>query len=169
MKKIGFITMLIVLLVGTYTLMAADAMEKANEKAPQKLSEVSEAVQPRLQGMDLVKLGEYQTVSGILKTDKDEWFLETEDGVYEIHFGDHDYREKIGLKPEVDRKAEVIGFVYHQEGKKEIDIAACNMKFEGKEYRFRERDGTPLWQGEGALQQNQRKMESERMQLRKRN
>ncbi len=168
MKRFSFIITLVVLLIGAYTLMAADIMEKAKENAPEKLSEVSEAVQPRLQGRELVELGELKTVSGVLKTDEEEWFLETEEGLYEIHFGDHNYREKIGLKPEAGKKAEVIGFVYQQEGIKEIDIAACNMNFEGKEFRFRERDGTPLWQGEGALQEHHRRIESERMRQRKR-
>ncbi len=104
-------------------------------------------VELRLRGRDFVRLGELGSVSGTLKMDKGEWFLLTDDNIYEIHLGDHEHREKTGIKLEEGKVAEVTGFIYAQEDAAYIDIAVCTIKLNDNKYRFREDDGTPLWQG----------------------
>lgn len=104
----------------------------------------------RLRGRDIVRLGKLTELTGTLKPEKGEWFVETEDGaVYEIHLGDHKHRAETGIALEKGKTATVSGFLYQQEGNEIIDIAVCTVKLDGKEYRFREDDGTPLWRGSG--------------------
>jgi hypothetical protein len=104
----------------------------------------------QLRGRDFVRLGELGTVTGTLKPDKGEWFLHTEENIYEIHLGDHEHRAKTGIKLEEGKTAQATGFIYTQEGSETIDISVCTIVLDEKEYRFREDDGTPLWQGCGS-------------------
>lgn len=103
----------------------------------------------RLRGRDFVRLGEFGNISGTLKPDRGEWFLQTEELLYEIHLGDHEHRAKTGIKLEEGKKGEVTGYIYAQEGSEIIDVAVCTIVLDGKEYRFRNDDGTPLWRGRG--------------------
>ncbi len=103
-----------------------------------------------LRGRDFVRLGTLITVTGTLKPERGEWFLISGDKVYEIHLGDHEHRAKTGIKLAEGRAASVKGFMYKQEGVDEIDIAVCTVIVDGKEYRFRENDGTPLWRGQSS-------------------
>ncbi len=66
----------------------------------------------RLTGRDFVQLGQIQLISGNLLYMDGEWFVQTESHTYEIHLGDHDYRENLNIGLEVGKKAFVYGFVY---------------------------------------------------------
>lgn len=102
-----------------------------------------------LRGRDFVRLGQKDTLSGTVTQIKGEWYLITPEKKYELHLGDHNHRKRIGIQLSENAEIKVTGFVYHQENQKIIDIAVCTLILEGKEYRFRDDDGTPLWQGRG--------------------
>lgn len=108
------------------------------------------ATERELRGRDFVRMGEFIEITGTLKPERGEWFLIAGDGVYEIHLGDHSHRASTGITLEEGKKASVRGYVYKREGAGETDIAVCSVLIDGKEYRFREDDGTPLWKGQSA-------------------
>ncbi len=103
-----------------------------------------------LKGRDFVRLGERGTVEGILRPMRGEWFLAAYDAVYELHLGDHGHRAATDINLEEGKHAEVTGFIYAREGGDEADIAVCTILLGGKEYRFRDDDGAPLWRGSGS-------------------
>lgn len=117
----------------------------------------------RLTGRDFVKLGERRMVEGQLFYEDDEWFLQTEEMVYEVHMGDHDYREKIGLLLEDGQEASIYGFIYHD------DMAVISITVEKETYLLRTEEGTPLWgafggeQGEALMQRLERQEQLERI------
>ncbi len=117
--------------------------EQSRQHNPQQKAEAS------LRGRDFVRLGEIDTFSGIVTEIKGEWCLITADAKYELHLGDHNHREKTGIKLSEHAEIKVTGFVYSQEEIEIADIAVCIIIMDGKEYRFRDDDGTPLWQGRG--------------------
>lgn len=107
------------------------------------------ASDPVLRGRDLVRLGIRETVTGTLASMEGEWFLESEDGVYELHFGDHRHRAETGVVLEEGIEATVFGFILEDAPGDYSDLAVCSMVINGEVFRFREDDGTPLWRGQG--------------------
>lgn len=93
----------------------------------------------RLTGRDFVALGELHWIEGLLFTEDDEWFLRDDDEVYEVHLGDHTYREELGLHLEEGKEASIYGFLY------EDDMAVVSLTTDGETYYFRTEQGTPLW------------------------
>jgi hypothetical protein len=69
------------------------------------------ADEERLTGRELVKVGELKGVSGTLKSEAGEWFVETGSGLVEIHLGNHEYREKLGISLEDGDQVTVNGFM----------------------------------------------------------
>lgn len=106
----------------------------------------------RLKGRDFVRLGKMETLTGTLKRMRGEWFLTVKDVDHELHLGDHEHRAKTGIALEVGKTATVKGFVYKQEKSEQVDVAVCTITLDGKEYRFRNDDGSPLWRGRSAGQ-----------------
>ena|SRR5690554_890126 len=116
--------------------------------------------EPNLIGKDFVRLGEKQTVSGILLYEDGEWLIQTESGLlYEAHLGNHDHQEKIGLDLQEGQEARIYGFVYFD------DIAVVSLSINDKTYNFRTEDGSPLWaqsrMGSERLYQNRFRLEDE--------
>lgn len=104
----------------------------------------------RLRGRDFVRLGELKTLSGQLKPVHGEWYLVVDGVDHELHLGDHEHRAKTGIRLEKGKAAVVRGFVYRQEKVRYVDVAVCNITLDGREYRFRNDDGSPLWRGRSA-------------------
>ncbi len=101
-----------------------------------------------LTGRDFVELGELTTLTGILKSDRNEWMLVSDAASYEMHIGDHNHRAETGIRLTEGYTAKVKGFLYEQEGKDIGDIAVCSIVMDNVEYRFRDDEGNPLWAGQ---------------------
>jgi len=116
-----------------------------------------------LTGKDFVELGTMGIISGSLKYIDEEWFVQNEDEVYEIHLGDHDYREKnITFELQEDQEVVVCGYIYNS------DIAVVLISLKKYTYQCRKVEGTPLWarsSGSGLNQQFQ----EERLKIENRN
>ena len=96
-----------------------------------------------LTGRDLVKEGVFITSNGTLKYECPEWFLSTKDGPYQLHFGNKNYRSSTGIELVEGKQCKIEGIAA---GK---DIAVVSASMEGKTYTFRDKNGYPLWAGEG--------------------
>ncbi len=109
----------------------------------------------RLTGRDFIRLGELAEITGTLFYEDGEWFAEADDIIYEIHLGDHDYREEIGLDLQEGQEALVSGYLYQD------DLAVVCISVEGVDYVLREEDGTPMWAGRYGEQRNEERMMQE--------
>jgi len=72
-----------------------------------------------------------------------EWYIDTEQGSYMLHLGNHSFVTETGVELADGKQCKVEGF-YSGE-----DIAVISITVDGKTYRFRNQDGTPLWAGSG--------------------
>lgn len=120
-------------------------------------------IEERLSGRDFVVLGELAIIEGILFTEDDEWYLQSEEMIYEVHLGDHDYREEMGLILRAGDEAIIYGYLYDD------DMAVVSLTIDGETYYFRTEQGSPLWGAFGGgeerqevLQRIERKAEVER-------
>jgi hypothetical protein len=125
MKKIGLMLSLILLLFSEVNLIAVNAEAK------------------NLSGKDLVRLGKLGSISGPLLEKEGEWYLKTKNGVYNLHFGNHQYRAKTGIELKSEKTVTVKGFIHNK------DVAVCTITINNKNYRFRQDDGVALWSGTG--------------------
>ena len=96
-----------------------------------------------LLGKDVVEQGRYSALSGTLRVDEDELYIETDGGTYLIHIGPEWYAEEIGFPQTTGKSARVKGFVADQ------DISPTTIAVDGKTYIFRDRFGRPGWGGRG--------------------
>lgn len=96
-----------------------------------------------LSGRDIVNKGTLKTLTGTLTEKDGEWFLQTSEGEYNVHLGNYEVIYPRGIDLKENTPAEVMGFVY---GK---DIAAVTVKNQNRTYKFRDKDGSPLWSGNG--------------------
>jgi hypothetical protein len=94
-------------------------------------------------GRDVVDSGALVTLEGTLRYESPEWYLDTQEGSYLLHFGNRGYLESTGIPIEDGKKLSVEGFA---EGS---DIAVVSASADGKTYSFRNRDGVPFWAGRG--------------------
>lgn len=120
LKKILLIT-LTVIFVASMTLLFAD----------------------ELRGKDIIDSGKLETFQGTLKYNSPEWYLETENHTYQLHFGNREYLETSGIELRNRERVKIEGVVLGD------DVVVYNATVEGKTYRFRDRDGSPLWAGRG--------------------
>ncbi len=96
-----------------------------------------------LTGKEVVEKGRYSVLSGTLKVDEDELYIDTDKGTYLIHIGPEWYAEEIGFPQTTGKSARVKGFVEDQ------DISPTTIAVDGKTYIFRDRSGRPGWGGRG--------------------
>lgn len=106
-------------------------------------------IEESLSGRDFVELGELATIEGILLTEDGEWFLQTEDDLYEVHLGDHDYREEMGIHLVPGDRATIYGYLYDD------DMAVVSLTIDEETYYFRTEQGTPLWGAFGGGEERQ--------------
>lgn len=132
MKKIIFILILLLLTAGTLY-----------------------AGEEDLSGKDFVEMGELQLLSGTLLYQDDEWYLNSEGDIYEIHLGDHSYRENIDFNFKDNEEAVVCGFKYNN------DIAVVFMAKKENSCQLRTIEGKPLWAGQGKANNEDTKIEEE--------
>jgi len=96
-----------------------------------------------LTGRDVVETGEVTTLEGTLRLESSEWYLDTDDGSYLLHFGNRAYLEKTGVDLEEGDRITVDGFSAGS------DVAVVSVKNDGETFIFRNTDGTPRWAGRG--------------------
>jgi len=89
-------------------------------------------------GRDIAEIGAIQTLEGTLAYDDSEWYLDTADGRYALHLGNHDFLESNDITLQEGSWAAVRGFVDGDE------IAPVFVDSDGKRYTLREEDGIPL-------------------------
>jgi len=80
-------------------------------------------------------------VTGTLREDGTEWYLDSADGEYLLGFGPLGYRESIGMALEDGMTARIEGFADDDE------IAVWTCEVGGSAYTFRTEDGAGLWSG----------------------
>ena len=96
-----------------------------------------------LTGRDVVETGEVKTLEGTLHYDANEWYLNTDEGSYLLHFGNRDYLESTGIDLKEGDRISVGGFSAGS------DVAVVSVKSDGETFIFRNADGTPRWAGRG--------------------
>jgi hypothetical protein len=96
-----------------------------------------------LTGRDIVEEGIFTTLQGNLISEGTEWYLKTEQGTYQLHFGNRNYLSSIGIELADGVHCTIDGIVSDK------DVAVAEATLEGKIYSFRDENGTPLWAGEG--------------------
>jgi hypothetical protein len=94
-------------------------------------------------GRNIVKEGSFTTINGTLRYDGVEWYLTTDDGTYQLHFGNKSYLSSTGIELEAGKNCEVDGIA----SGKEVVVVSATMN--GKSYSFRDENGVPLWAGNG--------------------
>ena len=96
-----------------------------------------------LLGRDLVDQGVETTLSGSLVYEDGEWYLETGEDLVQLHLGNQDYLDSIGLELTAGENATVVGFLAGE------DIAPMTLTVGSDEYRLLDESGFPLWAGNG--------------------
>ena len=94
-------------------------------------------------GRDFTDSDELIVLKGTLRYESPEWYLDTEDGSYLLHFGNRDYLESTGIQGEDGKDLSVEGFVRGN------DVLVASAAADGKVYSFRDNDGVPFWAGRG--------------------
>ena len=98
-----------------------------------------------LVGREVVEQGTIGTVAGILVYQDSEWFIDTGNGLFLVHLGNHDFVDGTGMELSEGDEATVYGFIAGQ------DIAAVNVTLGSEVYALRSEDGFPLWAGSGRM------------------
>jgi len=127
-----------------------ERMQALQDKAVEKRDGVGADEAEKLKGSYFVERGELTTVRGTLRLQRGEWYLDSDDILHELHFGDQEYRARTGIRLQQGEPATVRGFLYAQEGADILDIAVCAVAMDGESYRFRNDDGSPLWRGQSS-------------------
>ena len=127
MKK----TLLLSVLVTATVIFSATVSVNATESAS------------KLSGRDYVSMGKLGALSGTLFEKDGEWFLRSINSTYELHIGNHTYRDETGINLKADKQVDITGFIY------EDNVSVCVINIDNKEYRFRTDDGSPMWAGRG--------------------
>jgi hypothetical protein len=96
-----------------------------------------------LRGKDIINSGPLETLQGTLQYNSPEWYLETENLTYQLHFGNREYLDSSGIKLRNRERINIEGVVLHD------DVVVYTATVDGKTYRFRDRDGAPFWAGRG--------------------
>ncbi len=95
------------------------------------------------QGRDIVQTGEIISLDGTLVSNQSEWYVDTEEGRYQLHLGNKDQLLSTGADLTEDASVTVEGWVT---GK---NIAVYRITMGEVTYAFRSEDGRPLWSGKG--------------------
>jgi hypothetical protein len=96
-----------------------------------------------LQGRDVVEKGRYTVLSGTLRVDEDELYIDTDKGIYLMHLGPEWYAEEIHFPRTTGKAAKVEGFVV------DGDISPTTIAVDSVTYSFRDNTGRPGWAGRG--------------------
>lgn len=103
-----------------------------------------------MRSREIVENGTFVEVTGNLRHMGGEWFLSVDQVLHQLYTAPSLYREEWGATMEEHKQATVTGFYYSPEGDPAGVIAVSTITMDGKQFRFREDDGTPRWRGRGA-------------------
>ena len=92
-------------------------------------------------GRDIARMGTLHTVEGILRSVDDEWALESETTLYELHMGRAGHEAELPFRD--GAHAVVRGFVHKEH------IAPIVVETGGTASRFWTEDRYPVWAGSG--------------------
>ena len=98
----------------------------------------------------IIEEGIQVEVEGMLRKMGGGWYIAVDQVLHQMLMAPDDFRQKTGFSPQEGKQAKVTGFFYAEEGEMTGNIAISTITVDGKEYRFREDDGTPLWRGRGS-------------------
>ena len=96
-----------------------------------------------LKGRDYVRLGQMDSLTGTLVQKDNEWGLNVEDKVWDIHLGPSEYRASKGLILINGENATIKGFVYQDH------VTVTSIETGGKSITLRDQTGRPAWAGQG--------------------
>jgi len=109
------------------------------------------AKESELKGKDLVKLGTLQKISGKLFEDDEEWFIKTDVGTIQLHFGPKEFLESKEVVLEEKKDFAITGFLFKN------DLAVVNFVFNDSLIALRTEEGEPLWKDTEFSQKQQKK------------
>ena len=98
---------------------------------------------PEQSGKSVVERGSIDDLSGTLKYDGSEWYLDTGNDTYILHFGNSAFMDSTGIELHEGDPIEVRGFVSTDE------VAVVSALHNSRLYTFRSEEGTPEWAGRG--------------------
>jgi hypothetical protein len=94
-----------------------------------------------LRGRDIVNIGKFVSISGVLGQEGAEWILVSDQAKFNIHLGPVGYRDYQGFSMKVGATAKVTGKIYKN------DIAVFVIETGGKAIILRDKNGNPIWAG----------------------
>jgi len=103
-----------------------------------------------MRSREIIEKGTFVEITGSLRHMGGEWFLAADQVLHQLYTAPPELREEWGVPMEANKQATVTGFFYSPEGDPAGVIAVSTIAMDGKEFRFREDDGTPRWRGRGA-------------------
>ena len=102
-----------------------------------------EANAPLQSGRSVVARASLGDLAGTLRYDGSEWYLDTGESTYMLHFGNSAYVESTGIDLQEGDLVEVRGFI---DGK---EVAVVTASVDSGVFTFRNEDGAPMWAGRG--------------------
>jgi len=103
-----------------------------------------------MRSREIIEKGTFVEVTGSLRLMGGEWFLSVDQVLYQLYTAPLEFRMEWDFTMEEHKQVAVTGFYYSQDGDPAGVIAVSTITMDGKEFRFREDDGTPRWRGRGA-------------------
>ncbi len=107
------------------------------------------AQQP-MRSRQIIEEGTMVEVTGMLRKMGGGWFIAVDQALHQLYTAPADFKEQSGISLKEGEQAVVTGFYHAEEGEVTGIIAVSTITTDGKEYRFREDDGTPMWRGRGS-------------------
>ncbi len=100
----------------------------------------------RIRSSQIIETGAFVDVNGSLRQMGGEWFLAVDGVLHQLRLGPETFREQIGIQLESQVQTSVRGYFLIPEGEMTGILLVCAMSIGDQVYRFREDDGTRLWQ-----------------------
>ncbi len=97
----------------------------------------------------IIENGERIEMKGLLKRMGGSWLLIVDGVNHELFLAPLDYQRKIGLAMADDKEAVIHGYFRSNENEEAGIIAVCTIELDGREFRIRNDDRSPMWQGGG--------------------
>jgi hypothetical protein len=94
-----------------------------------------------LRGRDIVIIGKFISISGVLKQEGGEWILVSGQDIFNIHLGPSEYRNYKNFSMKTGVTAMITGKIYKNE------IAVFVIETGGKAIILRDKNGNPVWAG----------------------
>jgi len=103
-----------------------------------------------MRSREIIDKGTFVEATGNLRHMGGEWFLAVDQVLHQLYTAPPELRKEWDVPMEEQKQATVTGFFYSPDGGPAGVIAVSTITLNGKEFWFREDDGTPRWRGRGA-------------------